>query len=248
MYKRQILDDQFILDKDRVHKICDYLIAGNFGISLTIAGGVSIWLIDESLMRKLKQAGFYRFNFPIESGSQNTLKFIRKPIDLRIAKEKIQLASRLGFWTAGNFIIGFPYETREDMAETIEFAYSSKLDFAIFLIAKPFAGSEMTEIFKKEGLFKGYLHGSDLLISTHDIKTMTASQLQRVHKNAIRGFIFSKILFFLNPLNVYTYFSPKLKTTDDIFYTIKLFMVSIFRVLIPGLTNRTLRLIGPIKY
>lgn len=242
-----IIDDQFLLDQERVHKICDYLIEADLGISLSITGGASIWLIDEILLRKLKQAGFYRFNFPIESGNKNTLKFIRKPINLQDVKEKIQLANRLGFWTAGNFIIGFPYETRDQMMETIKFAYNSNLDFVLFLIAKPFAGSEMTEIFKNEGLLKGKPCTSDLLVSTHDIKTMTAAQLQEIHRNAVHGFIINKILFVLNPINLYRHFLPKLKTQDGIHYAAKLLLTTILRVIIPGLMNRTFRLTGPIK-
>ena len=146
-----ILDDQFFMDKKRVHAICDYLIEENLDIAFNISSGTSPWLIDERLMHKLKRAGLYRFTFSIESGNKNTLKFIKKPINLDDVKGMIDIANRLGFWTAANFIIGFPYETKEEMLDTIKFASSSNLDFSLILIAKALASTELTEIFKERG-------------------------------------------------------------------------------------------------
>jgi len=215
-----IMDDQFIIDKKRVIRICEYLISQKLAVSLSIPSGTSIWLVDEELLRKMKDAGFYRLSFPIESGNAKTLSFIRKPINLGEVKQKIALANRIGYWTTGNFIIGFPYETHEEIEETIQYACNSGLDYAIFFIAKPYAGAELTDIFIKEGLMKDFVQLSDIEHSDISTKYFSSAQLNKYHQKAYRKFLIYKIIFYLNPLNFYRYMVPKLRSSADIRYAL----------------------------
>ncbi|MCK5600234.1 radical SAM protein, partial [Candidatus Pacearchaeota archaeon] len=191
-----IYDDQFIVDKKRVHRICDLIIEKKLNITLSLPAGTSAWLLDKALLRKMKKAGFYRLCFPIETGNENTIKFIRKNINLNEVLKKIRLANKLGFWTQGNFIIGFPYETREEIEETIRFAYNSGLDYVVFYIAKPYAGSEMYEIYKKEGLLTKVGPCSDILVSDCDTKTMKASELNKIYSRAVKGYLPYKFVWY----------------------------------------------------
>lgn len=220
-----IQDDQFILDKKRINNICDLIIQNNLNISLSIPSGTSVWLTDFDLLKKMKKAGFYRLCFNIETGNQKTLKFIRKPVNLVKAKEAIKMTSKLGYWVQGNFIIGFPYETKEEIMETIRYAYNSGLDYVIFLLAKPYAGSEMYEIFKKEGLLHNIIRSSHIERSDYDTKTMKARELNKIYNSALRGFLIHKIAFYMKPNNFYNYLLPKLLTFQDIKYAIKIFIV-----------------------
>lgn len=217
-----IMDDQFIIDRARVHKICDLLIDRRLDVTLTVPSGTSIWLADEALLRKMRKAGFYRLCFPIETGNQNSLKFIRKPIDLAKAKETIRLANRIGIWTQGNFIIGFPYETREEIQSTIDYAFRSGLDYALFFIAKPYAGSEMFDIFKKEGLLTEIARGSNIETANYDTKTMRASELQSIRDRASNKYLVVKALYYLNPINFYNYLLPKISSKEDLVYAAKI--------------------------
>ena len=218
-----IYDDQFIVDKKRVHRICDLIIEKKLNITLSLPAGTSAWLLDKALLRKMKKAGFYRLCFPIETGNENTIKFIRKNINLNEVLKKIRLANKLGFWTQGNFIIGFPYETREEIEETIRFAYNSGLDYVVFYIAKPYAGSEMYEIYKKEGLLTKVGPCSDILVSDCDTKTMKASELNKIYSRAVKGYLPYKFVWYLKPYNFYNYLLPKFRTFQGISYSMKLF-------------------------
>ena len=241
-----IQDDQFVLDKNRVHQICDFLITKKLNISLSIPPGTCVWILNENLLAKMKKAGFYRLNFPIETGNENTLKFIRKPVNLEKTRETIQIANRLGFWTQGNFIIGFPYETREEMMETINYAYECGLDYANFLIATPLAGSEMTEIFIKEGLIESGINTSDVFHADHDTTTMTGNELNEIHAQAVRGFVSNKIFFYLNPINFYKHMLPKLLTLDGIVYAMKVLKVTFTDIVIQRLKGNVSQVI-PVK-
>jgi magnesium-protoporphyrin IX monomethyl ester (oxidative) cyclase len=218
-----IIDDQFIGDRERVRRICELIIEKKLNITLSIPSGASVWLADEALLRTMQQAGFYRLCFPVETGNETTLKFIRKPVNLAKAKATIQLANRLGFWTQGNFIIGFPYETREEIEETIRFAYRSGLDYVFFCVAKPYAGSDMYEIFRAEGLLESVTRGSTIYSANYDTKTLKAGELQRIRNRASRNFLFYRLGTYLNPVYFWRYLRPKLTAPGGVSYAAKIF-------------------------
>ena len=216
-----IMDDQFIIDKKRVESICDYIIELNLDISFSMPAGTSIWIADENLLRKMKKAGFYRLCFPVESGNENTMKFIRKPINLSKVSNVVKLASKLGFWTSGNFIIGFPYETREEILTTIKYAYECGVDYPVFLIAQPFKGAELYDVFVKEELLKKH-RGSHTAGTMYDSKCLRADEINELYQKAVKSMFRNKIKFYLKPANFYYYMFPKLRTYEDIKYFMKL--------------------------
>lgn len=233
-----INDDQFWTKKSRVLEFCDYFIKSGLNLSFTVDSGTSPWLVDEELLIKMRQAGFYALRFPIESGNEQTLNFIRKPINLQKTKELIVMANKLGYWTSANLIIGFPFETREQIMETIRYAYDSALDFTSFLIAKPNAGSDLYEIFKSEGLLdKNVVHASHFYRSDYDTTTMTADELNKIIAKASGGWFIHKFFFYLNPRNFYVHLFPKLKSRYDFRYFFKTMCVLFRKKIIPILKN-----------
>lgn len=220
-----INDDQFFLDKKRVHAICDEIIKMKWKVNLNVASGSSVWLMDEELLRKLKSAGLYRITFPIETGSKNTIKYIRKPIDLDKTKKLIALANSMGLYTYANFIIGFPYETREDIQKTIDYAFKSGLDNATFFIAKPYAGSEMYEHFKKEGLLEGNVFAPTTMGEVNGrIVHLSAEELQQIRDRAQRRYFLVILSNYLNPFFFYKYFYRKINSIEGFRYFVKMSM------------------------
>lgn len=216
-----INDDQFYKDKDRVSKICDMIAENGFRISFNVASGSSNWLLDEQLLKKLKRAGLYRITFPIETGSPASLRYIRKPIDLEKTKSMIKLANRLGIWTYANFIVGFPYETREDIWQTIDYAYKSGLDYATFFIAKPYAGSEMYDDFKNEGLLDEDIETPTTMGEVgHDIINMSAKELQDIRDLAQKGYMKAVLRNYTNPSFFLRFVFPKMNTGQNFRYFI----------------------------
>ncbi len=221
-----INDDQFFTKRDRIDKFCEYFIKRKLDLTFAVDAGVSIWLVDKALLKKMREAGFYSIRFPIETGNETTLKFIRKPVDLHKSKILIKEANQLGFWTSANFIIGFPYETKQQIEETICYAFSTKLDYASFLVAKPQAGSDLYEIFKKEGLLdRAIVRASHFYRSDYDTATMKSEELNFILEKVSRKWFIHKMKFFLNPVNILKYLLPKLKSRDDWRYFLKIFRV-----------------------
>lgn len=67
----------------------------------------------------LWQAGCRGFFVGIESASQSTLNRIRKGVDLQHRLKIIRKAIKMGFTVEVSFIIGFPWETKNDVELTI---------------------------------------------------------------------------------------------------------------------------------
>lgn len=221
-----ILDDQFMFDVERAHAICDLIIRKNLKITIFNASGSSVWLLDEHLLRKLKETGFYRLELPIESGCERTLQFIKKPVKLDQTLKIISLANRLGFWTQGMFIIGFPYETKEEIRETIDFAFTCGLDFPMFFIAKAYAGSELSEVLIHEKIMDSIdsiPRASSLFRADFPTKHLTVGDLNEIYEKTVRSVLKRKIFHYLDPLNFYRSLMPKITNLSDLKYAMKIF-------------------------
>jgi radical SAM superfamily enzyme YgiQ (UPF0313 family) len=219
-----IQDDNFIADKRRVHKICDLLIEKKLGVSLHDPAGFTVWTVDEELLIKMKKAGFYRVLFPVETGSEKTMKYINKPVILSEVPQKVRFANQLGFWTQSNFIIGFPYETKEDVLETIQYAFNSGFDFAAFLIAQPFAGAEMYNTFRDEGLMEGArMDKRSIFYKTQfNTKYLKAEEIQKLRDYAASRYLLNRLKFLANPAYFFRYFWPKINSWPKFIYFLRI--------------------------
>ncbi len=222
-----IYDDQFIVNKIRIHDLCDLIIKKGLEITISVPSGISGWLLDEELLKKMKKSGFYRFSLSIETGNENTLKFIKKRVNLREMLKVIEIANKLGFWLQSNFIIGFPFETREEIADTINYAINSGVDYAYFIIAQPYAGAEMYELYEKEGLLKkvNISGNTDTIKSAnYDTKKLKAQEIQELRDKAHVLFLRKKLLSYAHPINFFKYLFPKLFfMKGGVRYAIKIF-------------------------
>ncbi len=215
-------DDQFLVDKKWVNDVCDAIISKNFKITLSLPSGISLWLADSNLLRKMKKAGFYRIHFPIESGNPETIKFIRKPINLENVLKVIKAANKMGFWTSANFIIGFPDETFEDINRTLKFAYECGIDYPVFIIAKPLAGAELYEIMKKNGFLRSFDTSSSLFVAKNDTRYFKADELVKIRNEAEQNYFKNKIRWYFNPYNFFFYFLPKIISLNGLKYSFKI--------------------------
>jgi radical SAM superfamily enzyme YgiQ (UPF0313 family) len=121
------LDDNFILDRKKLFAICDAMIEERMNLSWYCMGHAR--LLTEDRLRKLKQAGCWFIEIGIESGSDRILKLIRKNTTKSEVRQAVARARSAGLKVKGNFIFGFPTETKESLEETIRFAVSIGLSY-----------------------------------------------------------------------------------------------------------------------
>lgn len=217
-----VLDDNISLDKEWLIKICELICKKGLDIRWAAPNGVAIWTLDKEVLEKMKESGFYRITFGIESGCPKTLKFIRKPIILDKAKEIISLCNDLGLWTHSTFIVGFPEETREDIEETINWVVNSGLDFATFYIATPYPGTDLRDEFVKQGLLKGgeveKMWYSSVNVAGYDTCCFNKEELNRLRDEAYRRFFTVQIKRYLNPFYTFPHLARKINSLEKLAY------------------------------
>jgi radical SAM superfamily enzyme YgiQ (UPF0313 family) len=137
-----IVDDSFLADNKRAHKIFDGLIKIGKDVDLWIYG-TRVDAASKELYKKMKKAGVKIIFFGIESGNQDVLDFYNKRTTLPQIRNAVKLSRKMNFITMGSFILGAPMETREHIENTIKFACSLPLDFAGFGPLRYIRGSQL---------------------------------------------------------------------------------------------------------
>ncbi len=217
------VDDNISTKIERLIAICDELIKRKIDIKWTTPNGVAIWTLTKEALDKMKKSGCYRLTFGIETACEETREYIRKKhASLEKIKEIIDYSNRLGIWTVSTFILGFPYETKENIEETTRFALKSDLDFAFFFLPMPFPNTDLTDDYQRLGLLSELKadEWGKFLSGTHGVATkyFTVEELRGLQKQAYFRFIRSRFFKFLNPLRII----GKIKSQEDFRYCCKL--------------------------
>jgi len=134
-------DDLFNLNKRRLMDMCNIFQSLPFPIKWSFRGRINA--VDEQVLRACKAAGCTRIHFGVEAGTERILKSYRKGVSLRSVREAFALCRQVGIETVGNFMLGAPTETREEMNETIRFAYALNPTFLEFHVLVPYPYTEI---------------------------------------------------------------------------------------------------------
>ncbi len=217
------LDDSFIVKPERIKLMCEELIKRRIRISWSVPVGLTVWKVTEDILRTMRDSGFYRACFPIESGDPEMLKYIRKPVDLNRVLETIETCHRLGIWTYGNFIIGFPEQTPESVETTIKFAESCGLDMINAYIAQPYRGAELWDIMDDMGLLaSAHGEGSTILDTTYDTRFLTAQELIAKRAELCSRFTQKRIRRLFTPKGI-VQMLRKMRTPASFAYAVRVF-------------------------
>ncbi len=131
-----IEDDLFTGDKQRLHRICELLIAQDNRIPFWCDTRVDL---DYETMRLMKAAGCRLLIVGFESGDQTLLDTIHKGTKVEASFDFMANARRAGLIVHGCFVLGNPGETTQTMQKTIDLAIQLNPDTAQFfpVIAYP---------------------------------------------------------------------------------------------------------------
>lgn len=146
-------DDLFLLEKERVREICRGIIKNNLDLSWGCQSRVDN--LDFETLQEMKKAGCYVLFFGIESASPKIIDQIKKKITLEKVEQVANWCKQLNMRTRGYFIIGFPGETKESIAEALNFAKRIDLDYFLVSIFTPYPDTEIYNNALKEGVIPG---------------------------------------------------------------------------------------------
>lgn len=140
-----IFDSSFTVNRQRVLDICRLLIEKGLHKKMIWDVRSRVDTIDKEMLEAFKEAGCYRIFYGIEAGNPTVLRNLRKMTDLEKIRAIIQQTDRLGISAFGYFLVGSPGDTWETMRQTVDFAKSLPLDFAIFNSLTPFPKTPLYE-------------------------------------------------------------------------------------------------------
>jgi radical SAM superfamily enzyme YgiQ (UPF0313 family) len=143
--------DTFTMNRNWVINLCRRIVEE----SLSIRWGCNsrVDTIDPERLQWMKRAGCWVIGYGVESGSDETLKRIRKGATRAQAVDAVRMTKEADIRAHTFFVIGFPWETEDDIRETIAFARELDPDFFDFNIVYPLPGTEIHRTVVEEGLF-----------------------------------------------------------------------------------------------
>lgn len=158
-----IFDDIFHLSKRRVKKIVSLLLNEKINEEVKFGIQARAGLLDKETRKLLKEMGVIYLGFGLESGSEKTLKFLKKgTVTVEDNKRAAKLAKQFGFKIGSGFMIGNPDETIEDLQLTYKFMVDNPLNVMNVYITTPLPGTELWEYAKKLGLVSEHMQWSKL--------------------------------------------------------------------------------------
>jgi radical SAM superfamily enzyme YgiQ (UPF0313 family) len=107
-------------DPEAVRAVCEEILRRNIR-DITMMGQLRVQKgYNADYFKVLKEAGFGRLRFGIDSWAKNTLKLQKKGYTLGMIEEVLSYTKSAGIHVGINLVIGIPGETEADIDETIE--------------------------------------------------------------------------------------------------------------------------------
>ena len=188
-----VLDDSANINRQRVHELCDRLIAEKLNrVPWIPINGIRANLADEDLLRHMKQAGCIRVAFGVETGDEDILESIDKRVTHAQIRAAFKNAKKVGLETVGFFIIGLPGDNAATMEKTIRFACELDPLVANFSMLTPYPGTKVWEQVHRNGGRMIVKDWQDYVFfegkARYEIGETTAELQERKWKEAYRRF------------------------------------------------------------
>lgn len=187
-------DDNFTIQRNRALEILDRLAAFKPPINIKFANGIRGDMVDKEILVSMKKAQVYSLSFGIESGCPETLKKMKKNLNLEKVKENVLLAKSMGFLVGANCILGYPGETLEDIQKSLDFFFNLPLDSMAIVNLVPFPGTEVRQICEREGYltdaagnWDNYFFSINNPIPLAETPSLSGKELIHIIKKAYRN-------------------------------------------------------------
>jgi radical SAM superfamily enzyme YgiQ (UPF0313 family) len=147
--------------KSWIMEFCKEIQDRSLSFTWQLPSGTRVEQIDEECLAAMAATGCMNLTLAPESGSEKTLKEIKKKIKLPKIYETIRYAKQQRMFVKCNLIIGFPTERRKDVWQTLwtslRFSFMGVEDLALNLFS-PYPGSELFSYLQTTGKIKKIDH------------------------------------------------------------------------------------------
>ena len=210
------IDDNIFLDEKSALKLFEAIKPLKKKWSCQISMDVAF---NDKLLKAMKDSGCILVLMGFESLNPKNLKLMNKVANLNIKKyeEAIKNIYKYNLMIYGTFVLGYDYDTKEDIKRTMEFALKNNLTLANFNPLIPMPGTRLYKrleenkelIYDKWWLEESYCYGD----SAYYPKNMSPDNLKEGCKEARYTFntyrnIFKRLICnkcHLKPFNMFVY-------------------------------------------
>ena len=138
-------------------KLADEIIRRIPGITWNSIEGMQVSSLNDEVVEAVCASGCKWFVLPFESSNPKTIKSIGKAHTLEMVSNAIESIRRIDdTWISGNVITGFPFEKKDDIEHSLDYALGLDLDWLYVYRFIPFPGIQMYQECLDAGFTKKY--------------------------------------------------------------------------------------------
>lgn len=108
--------------------------------------------VSREVVQRMREANCVAIAIGAESGSQRSLREIKKSSSIDLIRKAAQIIREAGLHLTVFFMIGFPWETEEDIQSTISFMRELEPDSGNLSIVTPLPSTEIYQYCQRNGL------------------------------------------------------------------------------------------------
>jgi len=178
-------DDNFNMIRERVFAICDEIERrGLKGLFLRCSNGIRADRVDQEMLTRMREVGFRYIAFGVDAGNNRMLEVVKKGETIEDIERAVQVACDLGYDVKLLFVVGTPYETREDVEDKVRLSRKFPIQEVHFYNIIPYPGTELFDWVEENGLFlkkpEEYLNDISCLTDVHVFETPELPRKERV--------------------------------------------------------------------
>jgi len=198
----QITDEYPTRDPGRWEAILDLLIAKGLPVQLLMETRMPDLIRDRDILWKYRKAGVIHVSIGVEAREQERLDLMRKGTELEQGRLALELLREQGIVSEASFVLGFPDETPQSVAQTLKFAQSINPDNANFLALTPWPYTELYRELKpliRETDYARY----NLIDPVLEPSQMSMLQIEIALVDCFRKFYMGKVLELMTMKDVF---------------------------------------------
>ncbi len=147
-----IHDDCLLEDCDWVDEFAQAYRAEGFGQPFFCQGRADLICRREAVVARLAEAGLRAISIGFESGNDRVLRLLRKGATVEQNRQAARICHGLGVRVFGNYMLGLPTETPEEMNDTAHLVREIRAAHSNVSLYAPSPGSDLYEWCKQRGL------------------------------------------------------------------------------------------------
>ena len=175
------MDDDFLMSRKRVKEFCK--LYKKAGLKITWGCQARVTAVDDEILKEIKDANCKQIMFGFESGNQRILSIVKNnTTTIEQNKRAIRLVKKAGILACGNFMIGNPTETEEEIADTKRFILENKLDGFGITISTAFPGTKLWKMCEEKGIIPKKIDWREFNTSnsTFNLSCVSYERLQEI--------------------------------------------------------------------